>query len=120
MLHTCIYWFFMPCVYYVLDTETYSGPPQLFLDSPSTVLTTADILKMTCYVSGVTGSMSTLRLLREGVVISDVTLEAVGFTKHRFSVTELSSASFGHYMCELLLDGNSSYFSSTVRITGIR
>ena len=105
---------------FFLHLDAYSGPPQLFLDSPSTMVTTADILNMTCYVGGVSGNTSTLQLLREGVVISDVTMEAVGFTKHRFSVTELSSASFGHYMCELLLDGNSSYFSSTIRITGIR
>ena len=101
------------CIF--LHSDTYSGPPQLFLDSPNTMVATADTLNMTCYVGGVSENMSTLQLLREKVVISDATLEVVNYAKHKFS---MSSASFGSYMCELLLDGNSSYFSSAVRITG--
>ena len=80
------------------------------------MVATADTLNMTCYVGGVSENMSTLQLLREKVVISVATLEVVNYAKHKFSMSP--SASFGSYMCELLLDGNSSYFSSAVRITG--
>ena len=109
-------------LFLLLYTDTYTGPPELFLNPVSEVQVTAgQTLTFTCYITGVAISNYELRWLKDNnsILVDGVVIDKNIIGKHTLQVDKATISHSGSYACEVVL-GNETHCSpaTEVAVTG--